>query len=156
VRPDGSITFPPGALRAHRYQVARFAAWTGLDDAGYHYRITPGSLEGAERQGLRAGHVRTILEACGGGSLPAPLARALERWFLHGTEARIEKTLVLKVKDAGVLQFLRSKRSTGRYLGEILGATSVTVRAQDWPKLAQAAARMGLLIDPPKDAPPEP
>jgi hypothetical protein len=43
---------------------------------------------------------------------------------------------------------LRSKKSTNRYLIEILSPTTAIVQSSDWPKLQAAAARLGFLIDP--------
>jgi len=44
---------------------------------------------------------------------------------------------------------LRGKKSTNRYLKEILSLTTAIVQSSDWSKLQAAAARLGLLIDPP-------
>jgi hypothetical protein len=151
IQPDGRLTVPRATALATRYQIARIAAWMGLDELGYHFCLTPSSLQRAQEQGLRVGQVSTILRQAAGGKLPPSLRRALLRWESHGREARLERLLVLRLQDPSLLERLRKERSTARYLGEMLGPTSVLVRERDWKPLARAAARLGLLIDPPSD-----
>lgn len=146
---DGGIRVPRLAARALRYQIARFSAWLTLDDEGWQFRLTPTSLQGARAQGLQLSHVRRVLEAASGRSLPPSLLRALDRWNRQGTEASLERSLVLRLASRRVLQELRQNKSTARYLGEDLGPSCVRVREQDWRKLCLAAGRFGLFIDPP-------
>ena len=51
--------------------------------------------------------------------------------------------------DPTILNLLRENRSTARFLREPLGPNTVVVLEEDWEPLCAAAARMGLLIDPP-------
>ena len=149
LQPDGRLTVPRSAPRAERYQVARISAWERLDGDGYHCRLTPSSLQDAADQGLQVPQVRTILEGACGRPAPAPLVRAIERWRAQGSEARLERPLVLRVSSRRVLEELKGNRATARYLGEPLGPTAVLVSERDWERLCAAAAPLGLLIDPP-------
>jgi hypothetical protein len=151
IQPDGRLTVPRATSLATRYQIARIGAWMGLDELGYHFCLTPSSLQRAQEQGLRVDQVSTILRHAAGGDLPPSLHRALLRWESHGREAHLERLLVLRLQDPSLLERLRKQRSTARYLGETLGPTSVLVRERGWEPLARAAARLGLLIDPPSD-----
>lgn len=148
VFPDGRLVVPRPASLAHRYQVARFAEWRGREKEDFHYRLTPRALAAAASQGLDARRVANVLEAASRRPLPEPLRRAIERWSQRGTEAVLESTLVLRVKDAETLRRLRSDPATGRFLEEILGPTAVRIRARDREALLTAAARRGLLIQP--------
>jgi hypothetical protein len=150
VTADGRIHLPLHTMHALRYQIARFTVWEALDDEGYHLRITPSALQSALDQGLQIAHIHTILQSACEGALPAPLLKALERWTAHGTEARLQRDLVLHLTDPALLETLRKSRSTSRYLRETLGAQAVIVREGDWERLRDAAARLGILIDPPQ------
>ncbi len=150
VTTEGRIHIPLQTMHALRYQIARFTDWEALDDEGYHVRITPSALQSAIDQGLQMDHIHTILQSACEGALPAPLLKALERWAVHGTEARLQRDLVLHLNDPALLETLRKTRATSRYLREPLGDRAVTVREGDWERLRDAAARMGILIDPPQ------
>jgi hypothetical protein len=141
---------------ANRYQIARWAAWDTLEANGYVYRITPRALEAAGKQGLQAGQVLAILKAACSASVPDPLVRAIERAAARGTEARLQSLVVLRVSSPHLLDELRRRRATARYLGESLGRDAVTLRSDDWQALCDAAARLGLLIEPPEDGTREP
>ena len=147
--PDARLVVPRDAGRAVRYQVARWAAWGSLTPGGYVYRVTPRAIEAAGKQGLRAGQVVAILKAACAGPLPATLERAIERAAARGPEARVHAPLVLRVSSPRLLEELRRRRATARFLGESLGRDAVVLLSEDWQALCEAAARLGLLIEPP-------
>jgi len=149
LRPDGLITVPRLAPPVVRYQIARFCAWEARGSEVYQYRLTPDSLRAASEQGLQVGHARAILSSASETELPQSLSRALDRWAERGTEARLERLLVFRVGQAAVLEELRTNRATNRFVREVLGPTSACVAERDWRKLCEAAARLGILIEPP-------
>jgi len=149
IHSDGRIVVPRRALRALRYQIARFTSWEPIDDVNYSYRLTPMGLKMAFDQGLELSHVFAILESAGEEPTPTSLRKALERWESRGSEGQFRRELILQLRDPGVLPELQGDRTTARYLGEILGPTTVTVREGDLPRLCSAAARLGILLDPP-------
>ncbi|MEE9513740.1 MAG: helicase-associated domain-containing protein, partial [Anaerolineales bacterium] len=134
---------------AVRYQIARFSHWVSVEGEQYEYRLTPSTLQRAREQGLSHQHIRTVLEKTCESPLPRPVDLALTRWAEKGTEARIKRYWVLRVQSPDVLEMLHSKKSTNRFLKEILSPTTAIVKSSDWSKLQAAAARLGLLIDPP-------
>jgi hypothetical protein len=148
VFPDGRLIVPRTASLAHRYQVARFAEWSGRETDNFRYRLTPRALAAASSQGLDARRVASVLEAASGRPLPDALRRAIGRWSQRGTEAVLESTVVLRVKNAEILRQLRSDPAIRRYLEEVLGPTAVRIRLRDREALLAAAARRGLLIQP--------
>jgi hypothetical protein len=148
VQPDGRIVVPRRALRALRYQIARFSSWEPIDDVNYYYRLTPAGLETASNQGLELSHVFTILETAGEEPIPVSLKRALERWVDRGSEGRFRRETILQVRDPNVLSELQRNRATARYLGEVLGPKTLIVREQDLAPLCSASARLGILLDP--------
>jgi hypothetical protein len=149
IHSDGRIFVPRRALRALRYQIARFTSWEPIDDVNYSYRLTPAGLKMAIDQGLELSHVFTILESAGGEPLPSSLRKALERWETHGSEGHFRSEMILQLRNPDVLLELQKDRTTTRYLGEVLGPTIVVVREGDLPKLCSAATRLGILLDPP-------
>jgi hypothetical protein len=148
LQPNGRVIVPRTVARAHRYQVARWAAWDSLESDGYAYCITPRALEAAGKQGLHAGQVLAILKAACEAPVPDPLVRAIERAAARGTEARLQSLVVLRVSSPRLLEELRRRRGTARYLGDTLGRDAVALRSDDWQALCDAAARLGLLVEP--------
>lgn len=149
VRPDGLITVPRYCSPALRYQIARICAWESREADGYRYRLTPDGLALAAAQGMKPNHVRTILEDASGSALPKSLTMALERWSTEGTQARLERLLVFSVALPALLEELQANRSTARFLRRALGPQSAVVAEKDWRRLCEAAARLGILIEPP-------
>ncbi|HET7010864.1 MAG TPA: helicase-associated domain-containing protein [Anaerolineales bacterium] len=149
IEADGLIYAPAGMAAAQRYQVARFVSWVGLDQDTYIYRLTPSALTAARAQGLSPAQVRVILEHASGASLPEGLAMAIRRWEKRGAEARVEATFLLETSEPRMLKELQTQRSTARYLGKMIGPTAVRVRQADVQPLLSAAARLGILIEPP-------
>lgn len=146
---DGRIIVPQMSDRTLRYQIARFTEWEPSTDDNFHYRVTPSALQVSLEQGLQISHILAVLEKASGGPLPDRLQSAIERWGVGGIQARMERPLLLQLNNPSVLDELKSTRSTRRYLGEIIGPTSVIISERNWSKLQSASARMGLLIDPP-------
>lgn len=149
VQPDGRVTLPLEGSRAQRYQISRVTTWVGRDAAGFHFLLTPSSLRQAARQGLKHSQVVDLLEAASKGPLPPPLAQALDRWKRRGSEGAAERSLLLRVREPSVLEELRRGKTTARFLGDRLGPREARVREADWERLRAAAARMGILLDPP-------
>ncbi|HEY71435.1 MAG TPA: hypothetical protein G4O08_12720, partial [Anaerolineae bacterium] len=148
VLPDGSIDVPRRSPFTTRYQISRFCAWLPPEEDSYAFLLSPSSLQLAQDQGLSLQHIRTLLEEASGKSLPPRLLTALQRWGRHGREAFLERSIVLRVAEAELLDRLLSHRATARYLIERLGPKVARLRPGDMRPLLAAASRFGLLIDP--------
>jgi len=142
-RSDARLRLPWRTPRAVRYQVARFCAWEGFDGEAYRYRLTPASLEKARRQGLRSSHLLALLRKHSP-ALPPTLVKAVERWEEQGSQAQLERLLVLRLKSPEILQELRASRAA-RYLGDVLGSAAVVVKPGAKEKVLAALAEMGYL-----------
>jgi hypothetical protein len=140
---DARLRVPRLATRAVRYQVARFCEWQGEKDDVYRYRITPGSLERARQAGLTLGHLLTLLRHHAQ-VIPPSLVKALERWDQHGTEAHLERALVLRLASPEMLQRLRKSRAA-RFLGDPLGPATVMVKPGAGEKVLLILAELGYL-----------
>jgi hypothetical protein len=129
--------------RRLRYQVARFCEWEKETPDAYLYRITPQSLRRAKQQGLTVSQLIGVLNRYAK-AVPPSLLKALERWDKEGSEARLEKNIVLRVSSGEVLQALR-KSGAGRFLGEPLGPAAVVIKPGATDKVLSALAELGYL-----------
>ncbi|MCL4263698.1 MAG: helicase-associated domain-containing protein [Anaerolineae bacterium] len=147
VQPDAIILAPANANRYHRFQVGRISEMLPAQ-AGkpYQYRLTPTSLARAQKQGISPERIVQFLEDVAGG-LPTSIKRAIVRWGEKGMEGRLETAVVLRVRDAAILDTLRQNPKTRDYLGESLGDLAVAVPTAHWESLRAAVAQLGLLLD---------
>ena len=143
VSSDARLRVPRLAPRPGRYLIARLCTWEGEKDGVYLYRVTPASLAHARQGGLTTGHLISLLRRQAQ-AVPPSLVKALERWETHGTEARFERVLVLRLSTPEMLQRLRSSRAA-RFLGDPLGPTTVIVKPGAASKVLSILAEMGYL-----------
>jgi len=142
---DARLRMPILVPRAVRYQVARFSRWEKATERDYTYRITDASLKRAREQGLSVSHLLSLLRRHSN-TVPPSLGKALERWEIYGSEARLEQVLILRLRTPEMLQELRASRAA-RYLGDPLGPTVIIVKAGAWEKLIGVLAELGYLAD---------
>ncbi|MEX1247259.1 MAG: helicase-associated domain-containing protein [Anaerolineales bacterium] len=140
----GKVLIPVLSPRATRYLVARFCEWLPKQKDAYVYQITARSLERARKQGLKVAQLLKLLKAQSIAALPPNLVQALKRWEQQGAQARLGKALVLRLGSAGALKALCASRA-GRYLGEPLGPTAITVKAGAGQQVLQALLELGYL-----------
>ena len=145
-RSNGQVTVPRFAPRAVRYQVARFCEWDESKGDDFRYTITPSSLKNAGEQGLKVEHLLSLLAKYTSGGIPPVLVKALKRWEVNGTEARVQTQVVLRVSRPEVLEEMR-KSKAARFLGEMLGPTSVVIKDGAQSKVLAALAELGLLAE---------
>jgi hypothetical protein len=149
VNSDARLRIARQVPRAVRYQLARFSTWEAGDlrdphgEITYCYRLTPSSLAHAREQGLTIKQLLAYLHRHVP-IVPPPLVKALEQWEKHGTQARLEQLFVLRVASPEILQALRKSRA-GRFLGDILGPTTVAIQPQASEKILSILAEMGYL-----------
>jgi hypothetical protein len=141
--PDGRLTVQRLAPRAVRYQLARFCTWEKQAEDAYRYHLTPSSLEYARRQGLTISHLLSLLRRHVQPLSPG-LVKTLERWEQKGTEARLQRLVVLRLSSPELLTLLRTSRAA-RFLGDPLGPTAVIVKPAAVDKVMSILAEMGYL-----------
>ncbi len=148
VQPDASVLVAHNANRHHRFQVARISEAQPVEPGKpYAYQITPASLKQAQAEGIEPDRILTFLQEASERPLPAATKRGIERWRERGVEGRLETAVILRVRDAGILETLRSNAKTRDFIDESLGELAATVRLENWQKLRDAAAQLGLLLD---------
>ena len=143
VRSDAHLSVPRLAPRGLRYQLARFCEWDDERLEGYRYRLTPTSLARARTQELQVSQLISLLRKAAG-AIPPNITAALKRWEQQGSEARLERALILRLRSPEMLQALRKSRA-GRFLGDALGPTTVIVHAEAGEKVLAALAELGYL-----------
>jgi hypothetical protein len=145
VASNGKISVPRLAPRTARYQIARFCEWEQDRVDEYLYHITTHSLAKAKEQGLKIDHLLKILQKYSTSPIPPAFQKALHRWEVNGTEAKVESLTVLRVTKPEILNELRQK--AGRFLGEPLGPVSVVIKPGAESKIQSILAEMGLLTE---------
>jgi len=113
----------------------------GLDEDGYCYRLTPSSLARAASQKIDATKVVDFLTRAQGKAC-ALVAKAIQRWR-QGTEVKVERAIIVRVKDAAILKRLQESPKTRNISIEPLGPTAARINEKDWPKLVSILAEAG-------------
>ncbi|NUQ84354.1 MAG: helicase-associated domain-containing protein [Anaerolineales bacterium] len=144
---SGRIFIPRHAPRVVRYQISRFCEWDEPKDDVYRYRVTTNSLTKAKEQGLKAGHLLALLVKHTDNKVPPSLVKALKRWEVNGTEARVQTQVILKVSKPEVLEEMRRKSTAARFLGEVLSPTTAVIKGGAIQKVMDALTELGLLAE---------
>ena len=143
---QGLISVPRLAPRAVRYQVSRFCEWDEPKDGIYRYRVSTNSLTKAKEQGLKIEHLLGLLTKHSEAGIPPTLIKALKRWEVNGTEARVQTQVILKVSRPEVLEEMRRSKAA-KFLGEVLSPTMVIVKSGAIQKVMEALTELGLLTE---------
>jgi hypothetical protein len=146
VSSQGVISIPGSAPRVVRYQVSRFCEWDEPKEDVYRYRLSTNSLSRAREQGLKVEHLLALLSRHTDAGIPPSLIKALKRWELNGTEARVQTQVILKVSKPEVLEEMR-KSKAAKFLGEVLSPTTVVVKSGAIQKVLEALTELGLLAE---------
>jgi hypothetical protein len=143
---NGRISIPRDAARVVRYQVSRFCEWLEPKEDVYRYHLSTNSLSRAREQGLKVEHLLILLTRHTDAGIPPSLVKALKRWEVNGTEARLQTQVILKVSKPEVLEEMR-KSKAAKFLGEALGPTTVVVKSGAIQKVMEALTELGLLSE---------
>jgi hypothetical protein len=143
---NGKISIERTAPRVVRYQISRFCEWDDVKKDEYKYHVTTNSLTKAAEQGLKPEHLLTLLIKHTKDKVPPALVKALKRWEINGTEARVETQTILRLSKPEALEEMR-KSKAARFLGEALSPTTVIVKSGAIQKVMDALAELGLLTE---------
>ena len=143
---QGLISIPRLAPRVVRYQVSRFCEWEQPKEDVYRYRVSTNSLAKAKEQGLKVEHLLALLTRHSDAGVPPSLIKALKRWEVNGTEARVQTQVILKVSKPEVLEEMRKSRAA-KFLGEVLSPTTVVIKGGAVQKVMEALTELGLLTE---------
>jgi hypothetical protein len=148
VQDDCTLLVPHNASRYQRFRAARVGEMQPVQ-AGqpYAYRLTPRSLARAREEGITPDRILAFLAEASDRPLPASVKRAVSRWQERGVEGRLETAVILRVKEAAILETLRTNPRTRDFFGESLGDMAVIVQPGQWQPLREATAELGLMLD---------
>jgi hypothetical protein len=152
LRRDFRVLVPP-ARRYDRFQLARVAAWIAsppLKERGgfeFAYRLTPASLDRARQQGISVARVLEFLGQAIDAPIPRSIEAALTRWDARGTEARLERAVVLRLASEELMAQVMASPPALRLIREQIGPAAALVLEKDWPRLIMALGDMGLVPD---------
>jgi hypothetical protein len=143
---SGKISVPREVPRVVRYQLSRFFRWDEQKGDIYRYHITTNSLTRAKEQGLKVEHLLALLAKYSEAGIPPSLIKALKRWEVNGTEARVQTQVILKISKPEILEEMR-KSKAAKYLGEVLSPTTVVIKSGAIQNVMQALTELGLLAE---------
>ena len=144
---SGRLVLPRLFPRAARYQIARFCLWEEETPDEFRYRLAPSALERAAAQGLRPRQLVGLLRKHADPSaIPPTLVQALERWESAGTQAVVERAVLLRLATPEILSALKKSRA-GRYIQEELTATTALLRPGSEEKVLETISELGYLGD---------
>jgi hypothetical protein len=109
--------------------------------------LTPTSLERAQQQGISIERVLEFLKRETAGPFPRYVEVALTRWAAQGTEARLERVVLLRLSSEEVMSHVSVFPSTRHLIFEQVGPKDALVREKDWPRLVVALGEMGIVPD---------
>ncbi len=148
VQTDGSLLVPHNADRYQRFQAGRVAEPRPLEPGRpYEYQLTPRSLQQARDQGIEPERVLEFLGNASGRPVPPSIRRAIERWAERGLEGQLEPAVILRVRDAEILDTLQANARTRPFLGQRLGDLAAVIRQEDWREFQRVTAQLGLFLD---------
>ncbi|HZY44623.1 MAG TPA: helicase-associated domain-containing protein [Anaerolineae bacterium] len=146
IHPNATIDVV-AARRYDRFQLARIANLIDRRKGEYIYRITPSSLARAQSQKITSAKAIEFLAHAAGRVMPPSVIKAIERWTKKGAEVKVERAVLVRVKDAAILKRLQESPKTKSIAIEVLGPTAARINERDWPKLAAILAESGVLVD---------
>lgn len=153
---SGFVVLAPPARRYDRFQLSRVAdlvaspALEGADegDGRFVYRLTPASLARAGEQGIAVPRVLEFLDRIGGDApVPRAFEAALARWEARGSEASLERGVLLRLSDEALMTEIAAAPSTRRLIVERVGPSVALISERDWPRLVAALGELGVLCD---------
>lgn len=143
----GRLILPRLFPRAARYQIARFCLWEEERAEEYHYKVVPTALERAARQNLRPRQLTGLLRKYAENGAVSPLLiHALERWESAGTQAVVERAVLLRLAVPEILPALKKSRAA-RFIQEEISPTLLLLRPGTEEKVLEALSELGYLGD---------
>ena len=144
---DGVIHVPLNTPRPIRYQVSRFGMPIPGSPTEQKFRLTPNSLRHAADQGLKVSHLVQLLQQANVKNVPPSLVQQLERWEKYGSEASVEKVILLRLARPELLPLLQKNSRTSPCIQAVLNNQNLIIKPGKVEQLRQGLAELGLLAD---------
>ena len=147
-KPDIHITYD-GEIQVHRstprwlrYQIARFSDWKEERRELYLYSLSGESLARAQKQGLHASQLLTLLHKNLTGNVHPNVVQLLQNWGKNGPQAEISDLTVIRVKDENILIKLQNSSSAALLL-EMIDSRTAVIKKGNEEKIRRALAALG-------------
>jgi hypothetical protein len=144
---EGTLHVPNNAPRAIRYQLARFSTPLASSATERKYRITPASLKLAAEQGLKVSHLLQLFQQAKVKNMPPSLVQQLERWEKYGSEANVEKVILLRLARPELLPLLQKNSRASQCISAVLNNQTLIIKPGKVEQIRQSLAELGLLTD---------
>jgi hypothetical protein len=139
---DFQVLASPEVSLNHRFHLARFAELESRDVVNI-YRITRESVWAALDGGIPVGSILSFLQRASGGKAPQNVLRTLGEWAKRHGEIQLERTALLRTRNAKLLEELRALPEVQPYIKEVLSPRSALVDPQDLDRLLDILRRLG-------------
>jgi hypothetical protein len=146
LRSNGSLFCPRLSPRSARYQTARFCEWGEEKNDGYHYYLSASALQKAEKQQLKINQLITLLKKHAKAPIPLSFLKAMTRWEQNHLQAKFEKSILLRVSNAAILDELM-KGQTRRFILERVGPQLVLIKPGGEKVIQRALMEIGYLSE---------
>lgn len=147
VQDDFTVRVASGANLYERFQLARFAEFVGREPGWVSYRLSPGSLATAGRQGVTPEQINAFLMRATAKQVPAGILDTVQRWHAGDGAVRLEEAVLLRVEQPEVLTHLRHDVTIGPLLDDPLDAQTVLVPRPDVKQVRRWLVEHGYLAD---------
>ncbi len=144
---DFTVRVTSDASLYPRFQLARFADFSGREANHVRYRLSPTSLARARQGGITVDQVNAFLARASGDLVPKNVLDGLRSWDERRGSVRLEPGVVLRVDRPEILKALRGEPAVARLLGEVLGPGAVLVPRANLRQVRSWLVEQGYLDD---------
>jgi hypothetical protein len=146
VKPDFTILVPHDASLYNRFQVERFASWTGSTAEAHLYLVTRSSLQEAFQRGITLDMILRFLKRATGGRLPTAVIQSFKRWDKLQKTFTLRNVLVLEAPGPLAMEKIQEEPGLKELIKGLLSPTLAIVEEKDVPQLEEALRRAGYFL----------
>lgn len=143
VRQDFTILVPRQASLYNRFQVERFASWTGTTGEAHLYLINRPSLEEAYKRGITVEMILNFLRKATGDRVPTSVAHSLRRWAVLQKTLTLRSVLVLEAPAPWIMEKLKDEPGFKELIKGLISPTMALVDENNISKLEELLRRAG-------------
>ena len=123
---QGNLFISPACSRSLRYQISRFCEWKGMRRGEYQYQVTPDSLQKASQQELQVSQFIGLLKKHQTQETSPGLLNALQRFEEGRGFAKINTSILLRIKDEAVMRKIKQS-DVKKYILEEINPTTLSI-----------------------------
>jgi len=146
VKPDFTILVPQDASLYNRFQVERFASWTGSTAEAHLYLVTRSSLQEAFLRGITLDMILRFLKRATDGRLPTAVIQSFKRWDKLQKTFTLRNVLVLEAPGPLAMEKIQEEPGLKELIKGLLSPTLAIVEEKDVLQLEEALRRAGYYL----------